>query len=104
MQEGRQGLQSGPEVPSWRWLQHMVNFHNYSLAALSVNGYPIKACHPSLLIVNFSLDCSTCVRPGVIVCTKRACGRFDIKSIIITLQFIWYSFIDLNGAHSNRHV
>ena len=26
MSEGRQGVQSGPELPSWRWLQHMVNY------------------------------------------------------------------------------
>ena len=31
--EGRQGVQSGTEISSWRWLQHMVNFHNYSLPA-----------------------------------------------------------------------
>ena len=43
--EGRQGVQSGPEIPSWRWLQHMVNFHNYSLPALYTNCHPKKACN-----------------------------------------------------------
>ena len=42
--ERRQGVQSGPEVPSWRWLQHMVNFHNYSLSMYNTNYY-VKEAH-----------------------------------------------------------
>ena len=87
--EGRQGVQSGPEVPSWRWLQHMVNFHNYIVCQNCVykllsNKSVSLLCMASSSIVNFSLDCSTCVRPGVIVCTRRACGVFYSNMIIIT--------------------
>ena len=84
--ERKPGVQSGPELPSWRWLQHMVNFHSYSLSVLCVNCYlkssMLSCCIPS--IVNFFLDCSTCTRSGRIFCTRKLCGRFDIKSCFNT--------------------
>ena len=61
-------------------------------------------CMASLLNGCFPLDCSTCVRPGMIVCTKRACGKrsttVTIFFCVLIITFSIYRTV-LNGANFN---